>query len=156
MQVSFLKDLVTLRNPTSPFCFLSYLHDRDWLVDFINYGSFLPTRIEFHDYLEWAAARFDGQVDYGVEVIEMWPVRGSGGSVDHVEEISRLASGEMIRPHTRNVVLATGLTPNLPCGVKPGERVWHSQDLLTRAPEIVGSELKRLAVVGAGRAPRRR
>ena len=64
MQVSFLKDLVTLRNPTSPFSFLSYLHDCDRLIDFINYGSFFPTRIEFHDYLEWAAARFEGQVDY--------------------------------------------------------------------------------------------
>jgi len=64
MQVSFLKDLVTLRNPTSPFRFLSYLHDCDRLIDFINYGSFFPTRIEFHDYLEWAAARFEGQVDY--------------------------------------------------------------------------------------------
>ena len=152
MQVSFLKDLVTLRNPTSPFSFLSYLHDRDRLVDFINYGSFFPTRIEFHDYLEWAAVRFDSQVDYGVEVIEIVAVHGVGGSVDHVEVISRLASGETIRLRTRNVVLATGLTPNLPRGIKPGERVWHSRDLLTRTPEIAGSEPKRLAVIGAGQS----
>src|ERR1700712_1293824 len=36
MQVSFLKDLVTLRNPTSEFSFLKYLHSRGRLVDFIN------------------------------------------------------------------------------------------------------------------------
>lgn len=52
MQVSYLKDLVTLRNPRSAFSFLSYLHDRGRLVDFINYGSAFPTRLEFHDYLE--------------------------------------------------------------------------------------------------------
>jgi L-ornithine N5-monooxygenase len=49
MQVSYLKDLVTLRNPASGYGFLSYLHDRGRLVDFINYGSPFPTRIEFHD-----------------------------------------------------------------------------------------------------------
>src|SRR5689334_12582329 len=34
MQVSFLKDLVTLRNPTSRFSFLCYLQERDRLMDF--------------------------------------------------------------------------------------------------------------------------
>ncbi len=152
MRVSFLKDLVTLRNPASPFSFLSYLHARDRLIDFINYGSFFPTRIEFHDYLEWAAARFAGQVDYGAEVVEIVPVQGTGESVDHVEVISRRASGETIWRRARNVVLATGLTPNLPRGVIPGERVWHNRDLLDRVPEIAGSEPKRFAVVGAGQS----
>src|ERR1044072_8824021 len=55
MQVSFLKDLVTMRNPTSEFSFLSYLHSADRLVDFINQKSLFPLRVEFHDYLEWAA-----------------------------------------------------------------------------------------------------
>lgn len=45
MQVSYLKDLVTLRNPDSAFTFLSYLKNRDRLVDFINYGSNVPTRL---------------------------------------------------------------------------------------------------------------
>src|SRR5689334_11511943 len=35
MQVSFLKDLVTLRNPKSDFSFLCYLQSRDRLIDFI-------------------------------------------------------------------------------------------------------------------------
>src|ERR1700712_1526142 len=39
MQISFLKDLVTLRNPASGFSFLAYLKERGRLVDFINYGS---------------------------------------------------------------------------------------------------------------------
>src|SRR5690242_21961355 len=57
MQVSFLKDLVTLRNPTSDFSFVNYLHERGRLVDFLNQKTFFPLRIEFHDYFEWAAAR---------------------------------------------------------------------------------------------------
>ena len=63
MQVSFLKDLVTLRNPASDYSFVSYLHERGRLIDFINHKILFPLRIEFHDYLEWAAARVDHLVD---------------------------------------------------------------------------------------------
>ncbi|MFF6979235.1 SidA/IucD/PvdA family monooxygenase [Streptomyces sp. NPDC008343] len=65
MQVAFLKDLATMRNPVSRYGFLAYLHDKGRLVDFINHQSFLPSRAEFHDYLEWAAADFVDRVAYG-------------------------------------------------------------------------------------------
>src|ERR1041385_4771506 len=67
MQVSFLKDLATMRNPTSSFSFLSYLHSKGRLVDFINHKNLFPLRIEFHDYFEWAAAKVDDVVSYGTE-----------------------------------------------------------------------------------------
>src|SRR5262245_13350481 len=35
MQVSFLKDLVTLRNPTSSFSFIAYLHASGRLLQFV-------------------------------------------------------------------------------------------------------------------------
>lgn len=98
MQVSYLKDLVTLRNPSSSFTFLSYLHDRDRLADFINYGSSFPTRREFHDYLEWAAGRAEqlGRsaggnvgVDYGREVVEVLPIRDDDGEVELLEVVVR-------------------------------------------------------------------
>lgn len=143
MQVSFLKDLVTLRNPASPYGFLSYLHARGRLVDFINYGSVFPTRLEFHDYLEWVAGRFEDQVDYGTEVTAIEPVPDAPDLVDVVT-----SRGSVLR--TRNVVLATGLTPHLPDGVVAGERIWHTRDLLTRLDEIDAP--KRVVVVGAGQS----
>jgi len=143
MQVSFLKDLVTLRNPASPYGFLSYLHGHDRLVDFINYGSVFPTRLEFHDYLEWVAARFDDTVDYGTDVTAVDPVPGAPDLLDVVT-----SRGTLLR--TRNVVLATGLTPNLPDGVVPGERIWHSRDLLHRLDRI--ADPHRVIVVGAGQS----
>jgi L-ornithine N5-oxygenase len=156
MRVSFLKDLVTLRNPTSPFSFLSYLHDRDRLVDFINYGTFYPTRIEFHDYFEWAAARFDTQVHYGCEVIEIGPgTAGPDGRVEHVEVLCReggAVGGETFRLRARNLVLATGLAPSMPTGVSMGPRIWHNCDLLHRLPELKGTEPERIVVVGAGQS----
>ncbi|WP_156993116.1 lysine N(6)-hydroxylase/L-ornithine N(5)-oxygenase family protein [Pseudonocardia acaciae] len=152
MQVSFLKDLVTPRNPESPFTFLSYLHSRDRLSDFINYGSVYPSRLEFHDYLEWAAAKFADQVDYGSEVVAIRPVRRADGLVEHVEIQARDALGDVTTHRARNVVLATGLTPHLPAGVTPGERIWHSHDLLRLAPKLIGTGPERAVVVGAGQS----
>jgi L-ornithine N5-oxygenase len=57
MQISFLKDLATQRDPTSRFTFINYLHDRGRLNDFINMQTFSPTRAEFTDYLEWVVDR---------------------------------------------------------------------------------------------------
>src|SRR5688500_19564425 len=63
MQVSFLKDLVTMRNPSSDYSFLHYLQSRGRLVEFINHKVLFPLRIEFHDYLEWAAERMSHAVE---------------------------------------------------------------------------------------------
>jgi L-ornithine N5-oxygenase len=147
MQVSYLKDLVTLRNPASGYGFLSYLHERGRLVDFINYGSPFPTRIEFHDYLEWAAAGFADRVDYGTEVQRIVPVPDEPGLLDvHATHATRGAT----TVRTRNVVLATGLVPQLPEGVRRGARIWHSSELLTRIDSV--RDPRRVIVVGAGQS----
>jgi L-ornithine N5-oxygenase len=105
MQVSFLKDLVTLRNPTSEFSFLAYLHGKGRLVDFINHKSLFPLRVEFHDYLEWASKRFDAVVRYGHEVVE----------VRHVPEgydvVARpVGGGAAVVHRARNLVLGLGMS----------------------------------------------
>lgn len=64
--LSFMKDLATLRNPQSPFTFLSYLHSQNRLLPFINRGSTIPTRKEFSDYLSWAAQHVQ---DEGVNIL---------------------------------------------------------------------------------------
>ena len=75
MQVSFLKDLATLRNPGSDFTFLRFLHERGRLIDFINHKTLFPLRAEFHEYFDWAAARVADQVSYDTEVLSLHPVR---------------------------------------------------------------------------------
>jgi L-ornithine N5-oxygenase len=152
MQVSFLKDLVTLRNPCSPYSFLSYLHSRDRMVDFINYGSVFPTRMEFHDYLEWVADAFAEQVEYGVEVTSLRPVRSDDGGIEHISVVMRRPDGSTHRLLARNVVLAAGLTGRVPTGVTLGRRIWHSYDLLMRMPELEGTSPQRVSVVGAGQS----
>jgi L-ornithine N5-oxygenase len=151
MQVSFLKDLVTLRNPTSEFSFLRYLHSQDRLIDFINHKNLFPLRVEFHDYFAWAAAQVDDQVTYDAEVLSVTPVAAAGGDVVAVDVLSR--HGEQLRTHrARNLVIGTGLRPRLPEGVTASDRVWHTSDLLHNMPKLRGTEPRRIVVVGAGQS----
>ncbi|MDU0288958.1 lysine N(6)-hydroxylase/L-ornithine N(5)-oxygenase family protein [Saccharothrix longispora] len=149
MQVSFLKDLVTLRNPNSTFTFLSYLHAQGRLVDFINHKSLFPLRVEFHDYFEWAAGRVDDLVSYGHDVVDVRPVVEDGVTT-HFDVTSRTAAGGVEVLRARNLVLATGLRASLPDGVLPSGRVWHNRDFLHRVRSL--HDPKRLVVVGAGQS----
>ncbi|MFG1974170.1 lysine N(6)-hydroxylase/L-ornithine N(5)-oxygenase family protein [Nonomuraea fuscirosea] len=151
MQVSFLKDLVTMRDPTSEFSFLSYLKARDRMIDFINHKTMFPSRLEFHDYLEWAAAPFADQVEYGSEVVAVTPVTGEGQeAVECLDVVVRQADGELSTRRTRNLVLAVGLTPVLPDGIVSDERIWHSEELLDKLPSL--TDPRRVLVVGAGQS----
>ncbi|TYB64882.1 lysine N(6)-hydroxylase/L-ornithine N(5)-oxygenase family protein [Nonomuraea sp. PA05] len=149
MQVSFLKDLVTMRNPTSEFSFLCYLQDKGRLPDFINHKTMFPSRVEFHDYLEWAAARFAEQVEYASEVVAVTPVE-SAGTIELLDVVVRQGDGTLVTRRTRNLVLAAGLEPVLPDGMVSDDRVWHSDELLAKLPAL--RDPRRIVVVGAGQS----
>ncbi|MCS7481128.1 lysine N(6)-hydroxylase/L-ornithine N(5)-oxygenase family protein [Umezawaea endophytica] len=151
MQVSFLKDLVTMRNPNSGFSFLSYLKDRDRLVDFINHKNMYPLRVEFHDYFEWAAAKVDDVVSYDHEVVSVQPVLHDG-VITHFDVSARDAQGAVEVRRARNLVLATGLQANFPEGVTSSEHIWHNRDFLHRVGELDAEAPRRFVVVGAGQS----
>ncbi|WP_405059501.1 lysine N(6)-hydroxylase/L-ornithine N(5)-oxygenase family protein [Kribbella sp. NBC_01505] len=152
MQVSFLKDLVTLRNPASQFSFLSFLHQSGLLIDFVNNKTFFPLRVEFHSYLEWAAAQVADVVRYDRTVVAVRPITNDG-FVDEFEVTSTSADGSTREAHrTRNLILGTGLSPRLPDGVTASERIWHNRDLLYRVQEMGDASPRRVVVVGAGQS----
>lgn len=153
MQVSFLKDLVTLRDPTSEFSFLCYLHSKGRLVDFINRKDLFPLRIEYHDYLEWAAAKVTDQVAYHQKVIAIEPVVRDGGvACFDVVAHSGADPDDLVVYRSRNVVLSMGLQPHLPDGVELRHRIWHNHDLLHRVEKLSETAVNRLTVVGAGQS----
>ncbi|GAA1162352.1 lysine N(6)-hydroxylase/L-ornithine N(5)-oxygenase family protein [Streptomyces hebeiensis] len=154
MQVSFLKDLVTLRNPASEFSFLCYLQSKNRLIDFINHKSLFPLRVEFHDYFEWAAAKVDDMVSYGHEVVSVTPFVHDG-AVEYLDVTVR--SGEGLETHrARNLVIGTGLRPLMPEGVERRDRIWHNSDLLRKVDGLDGgpdgTHPSRFIVVGAGQS----
>lgn len=150
-QVSFLKDLVTMRNPCSSFSFVNYLHSTDKLNDFINMASFLPFRLEISNYLEWVAQSLKTvQIQYGRrcesieaiysddDVITSWLVRLSDGSV--------IAA--------RNLVIGVGRDAHIPevfAGL-PRERVIHSTEYSLRVSHLDPDAPHRIVVVGAAQS----
>ncbi|WP_307784008.1 lysine N(6)-hydroxylase/L-ornithine N(5)-oxygenase family protein [Streptomyces spinoverrucosus] len=155
MQVSFLKDLVTMRDPTSDFSFLCYLRERGRLVDFLNQKTLFPLRIEFHDYFEWAAGRVAPLVEYSAEVVSVRPVT-EDGEIRYFDVTSRdpAAPERVTVRRARGVCVATGLEPHLPPGAERSERVWHNSELLPRVDELArsGAPVRRAVVLGAGQS----
>ncbi|MGR3759136.1 lysine N(6)-hydroxylase/L-ornithine N(5)-oxygenase family protein [Roseobacteraceae bacterium NS-SX3] len=157
MQVSFIKDLVTLRNPASPFSFLSYLHAKGRLERFINRKSFFPSRHEFNDYFAWAAAQLGGICAYDQRVVGAEPVLARDGSVDLLAVISENSKGEQTRRLTRDLVLAIGGKPSVPevfAGVQEVPEVVHSSAYLSAVkPRLAATENPlRIAVIGSGQS----
>ncbi|WP_082951871.1 lysine N(6)-hydroxylase/L-ornithine N(5)-oxygenase family protein [Mycobacterium sp. 852002-51057_SCH5723018] len=142
MQVPFLKDLVTLRNIKSDFTFLNYLSERGRLVEFIGRHTLFPSRMEFHDYLEWAATRVAADVRYDHRVVEI--SAGDAGFVVRTEPDGVI--------HAATLVLGAGLHPVLPAGVVESPRQWHSHRLLDNLGALNPAAPRRFAVVGAGQS----
>ncbi|WP_430229372.1 lysine N(6)-hydroxylase/L-ornithine N(5)-oxygenase family protein [Nitrosomonas communis] len=152
MQVSFLKDLATMRNPSSHFTFINYLHQKNRLQDFINLKTFFPSRHEFNDYLSWAASHFDHCCAYGEEVIEILPEKRGEETV-----LLRIRSrdGEQVIHErlARNLIISIGGKPRIPdsfLSLEGDPRVFHSNSYLQEIKQYPYAS--RIAVVGGGQS----
>ncbi|KOG32620.1 lysine N(6)-hydroxylase/L-ornithine N(5)-oxygenase family protein [Streptomyces resistomycificus] len=153
MQISFLKDLVTFRNPVSRFSFVSFLHAQGRLAQFVNRKDFFPTRQEFHQYLEWAESSMTNVVTYNSSVTAIRRPPPGAEAPDCVQiEVRDTTDGSTRRVNAHNVVISTGLEPRMPDGVVRGERVWHSSEFLAQYHRAQPAQLKSVAVVGAGQS----
>jgi len=144
-----------MRDPTSPYSFLNYLHSASSpsrLVSFISRSTFTPSRVEFADYLAWAAARVAdelgaghapgarGEVGYGEEVLAVEPVRSNGGDVELLKVVSRnTVTGAVRERVARNVCIGTGGGARLPTSlatrtVADSGRAIHTSQFLHRVP----------------------
>lgn len=152
MQISFLKDLVTLRNPASRYTFINYLHAKGRLVDFINLKTFFPSRHEFNDYLRWVAEDFAAHVSYDADVLAIEPVL-QGGVAKHLRIRVRDGKGIERERLARNVVVSVGGAPAIPevfAAYARDPRVLHSSSYLSGVTQLAPP--RRVAVVGAGQS----
>ncbi|TCO60683.1 SidA/IucD/PvdA family monooxygenase [Actinocrispum wychmicini] len=149
-QVSFLKDLVSLRNPRSAFSFVNYLHSVGRLDQFINLGSFTPYRMEISGYLGWVAKSLPNvRIEYGRRCASIQPF-GSGDGAG--EWLVQLADGGVVV--CKHLVIAAGRDPHIPetfAGV-PRARMIHSTEFAARINEIDPAKAHRIAVVGGAQS----
>ncbi len=138
LQVSPLKDLVSLADPTSAFSFLSYLHAQGRIYHFINAQFDAVPRQEFRNYLEWASRKNENIV-FGEEVL----------SVAFDKTFVVCTSRRMVTAD--NVSIGVGTRPWVPAHAqsKLGETQFHVSEFVQRARGLGG---KRVAVVGGGQS----
>ncbi|KAI4193891.1 MAG: hypothetical protein LQ346_003807 [Caloplaca aetnensis] len=158
MQISFLKDLATLRDPRSHFTFLNYLHSKNRLVAFTNLSTFLPFRVEYNDYLTWCASHFDDHVRYGQETLEISPRQGKSGRVDSWDILSRdVRTDERTTVRARHIVIAVGGEPRIPAAlsdISPDSLIVHSSSYSSTVPRLLAAKQAgcHVAIVGGGQS----
>jgi L-ornithine N5-oxygenase len=149
-QVSFLKDLVTLRNPRSRFSFVNYLHSVGRLDDFINLGSFTPYRAEISGYLSWVAASLNYVgLQYGRRCTAVEPVR-TGPEINQWR--ARFSDGSDVL--CRNLVIGAGRDAHIPAQFSSiaRDRLIHSTEYLWRIDQLPTDRPLRIAVIGSGQS----
>jgi len=139
LQTSFLKDLVTATNPTSPWSFMAYLVAQKRFYEFLNADFGAIPRQEFASYLAWVGDRL-ASLRFGSEVEEV--------SFDGSDFALRVA-GETVK--ARNLSVAVGLKPNIPGWAKSscGERCFHNAQAAQRIDRLAA---RRIAVIGGGQS----
>jgi L-ornithine N5-monooxygenase len=161
MQISFIKDMATLRNPRSQFTFLNYLHEQGRLVEFTNLDTFLPQRLEFEHYLKWCAGFFDEIVEYGEEVVDIvpcnWEVKSERPVDSWIVTSRNTRTGSISKRRTRNVVVATGGQPRIPAlfqSKHPHPNVIHSSQYTHEISKILPNRDQdyTIAVIGSGQS----
>ncbi|WFD05055.1 taxifolin 8-monooxygenase [Malassezia vespertilionis] len=171
LQVSPIKDLATIRDPTSSFTFLNFLHWQGRLVQYINREEKVPSRREWSAYLAWAARRMDQYAHYSQSVQDIQPVE-QDGKVAYLRVISKnLLTNEIETLYARNVSTAVGGFANVPAvisslydfhyGSSNASRVVHSStflpqmsylDSILQREATTSDEPLRFAVIGGGQS----
>ena len=138
LQVSMLKDLVSLSDPTNAFSFLAYLHSLGRIHHFLNARFDAVPRQEFRNYLEWAS-RKNPNIVFGEEV----------RSVDFDGTFRvRTSTGTITADH---LSIGVGSRPWIP----PQARVdldgaqFHVSEFVAKARNMAGL---RVGVVGGGQS----
>lgn len=138
LQVSMLKDLVSLSDPTNAFSFLAYLHALGRIHHFLNAQFEAVPRQEFRNYLEWAS-RKNPNVAFGQEVLSV--------EFDKVFRV-RTADRTITADH---LSVAVGSQPYIPPQSRPDlpGLQFHVSEFVARAQDLAGL---RVGVVGGGQS----
>ncbi|SFD00804.1 lysine N6-hydroxylase [Chitinophaga sp. CF118] len=140
LQVSILKDLVTMIDPTNKFSFLNYLKEERKLYIFAARNGFSNVkRKEFEAYLKWVVSKLDN-LYFNSNVEE----------IDHTGELFKVKVNSEIF-ETRNILMGAGLTSNIPnfCRSWLSSTLFHSSQFLKQYNNYRG---KSVAIIGDGQS----
>jgi lysine N6-hydroxylase len=139
LQVSHLKDLVTLVDPTNRYTFLNFLARTGRLHRFASVRTQDVSRREFESYYRWAVRELDS-VEAGCEV------RG----VTHSKGAFRVSTSRGAYT-AQHVAVGVGSVPVVPESAEEhlGTTVFHSSTFVEHLEDLPG---RRIVVIGGGQS----
>ncbi len=140
IQVSFLKDLVSLVDPTNPYSFLSFLVQKKRIYRYLNAQFKQTKRLEFNQYYQWVTTQLPN-LHFNQKVNRIDASKGCF-----------YVSSNSKKLKTSRIVLATGLTAKMPdCAQEfiGEENVFHAINFLAYEKGWKG---KKVAVIGGGQS----
>jgi len=140
VQVSFLKDLVSMVDPTNPYSFLNFLSKQNRLYRYSHAKNSTIKRAEFNAYFRWAVESLSDHIEFNQEV----------KSVDWLDGQFHIQLSNGFR-RAQHLVLGNGLVPKVPACAIPhlGDSVFHVSQFLKHISRLDG---KRVTVVGGGQS----
>ncbi|MGE9310799.1 lysine N(6)-hydroxylase/L-ornithine N(5)-oxygenase family protein [Niabella sp. CJ426] len=147
LQVTWLADLVTLVDPSSKFSYLSYLREKNKILQFGIYEPASLTRTEFNRYCQWACSKLSN-LYFGTEARSI--------SYDVSKEIfiihCSLNMGKEVLIRAKKIVLGVGAMPYLPewANVLDSDKVIHSSNYLNAQEPVEKAE--DIMIVGSGQS----
>ena len=139
IQVSWLKDLVTLVDPTSPYSFLAFLAHKKRMYRFSMARFPRVKRREFNQYFQWVSQSLQNlHFDTGVESLQF---QKDHFVVSHSKGV-----------HTaKNIVIAAGQSAKVPEFVRPHlcSTVFHATQFIKESKAMAN---KRVVVIGGGQS----
>jgi len=135
MQISFLKDLITMVNPQSRYTFLNYIHASGRMHEFINLRTFHPRRTEFESYVKWCAEQLTPFAEFNSRISDVRLSKPEApAKSDLTVSVTSQVTGKVQHLRTKSLVIADGGMPTWPLS-KPQSAymtVFHSGDTLHR------------------------
>ncbi len=138
IQVSMLKDLVSLSQPTNAYSFLAYLCELGRVYHFLNAQFDAVPREEFRNYMEWACRKNENIV-FGHEVHSV-----TYDNVFHIRTDSMTITAD-------NIAVGVGVQPVVPPPARDhlGDRQFHISEFMNKATNLAGL---RVGVIGGGQS----
>lgn len=141
MQTSWIKDLVSIVDPTHELTFMNYLVSTGRLFALINAQfDFIPRR-EYMRYLTWAAGQIE-DIHYGVTI----------DAISLADDGFVVSSRGQAIARSEHVVVGVGTRSAMPAGLAglPRERAFLADELGLRLAALATSRDAPVAVVGGG------
>jgi len=137
LQVHYLKDLVSLIDPSNPFSFLSFLHKKKRLYQFINAHFDYVSREEFSEYYQWVVGQLP-HLHFNKKVREV--------TLKKNQLLLQLDNQTLTCDH---LVMGCGKKPYIPnfARNKIGASLFHASEFKNRYSSSHG---KKVVVVGGG------